>query len=157
MPKNVCLPEGECRLAKGRKCPLWVISGHSERRLYVSALPFKADADPRCRSARRKSALDLRRGGWAAKPSLLDLDDPVHGIECSLQIDLSAVMFAFQLRHQIFELVLCGIDLLLHQARPFLQFSADITHRLSPHQPFFYSLPFGSDRISIPRKCGTIA
>jgi hypothetical protein len=40
-------------------------------------------------------------------------------------------------------LVLCDIDLLLHQARPFLQFSTDITHRLDPHQLFFCSLPFG--------------
>jgi hypothetical protein len=41
-------------------------------------------------------------------------------------------MFAFQLLHQPFELVLCGIDLLLYQARPFLQISTDVTHRLSP-------------------------
>jgi len=76
--------------------------------------------------------LALRSGGSAAKSSMLDLDDPVHGIKCSLQIDRSGVKFAFQLLQQPFELVLCGIDLLLYQARPFLQLSTDITHRLSP-------------------------
>src|SRR5262245_23021468 len=92
--------------------------------------------------------------GWKWKGTNQDGRDSV---KCSLQIDNSAVMFAFQLLHQLFELVLCSIDLLLNQARPFLQISTDITRRLSPHQLFFCSPPFGSDCISILRKCETIA
>ena len=89
----------------------------------------------------RRRRQDLRRGGCAAKPSMLDLNDPVHGIECTPQLDRSAVMFTFQLLDQLLELVLGGSDLVLYQARPFLQISTDITHRLSPHSVASCSLP----------------
>jgi hypothetical protein len=79
----------------------------------------------------------LRRPGLGlcltrGKPSILSPANYVNGIEVGLQILEFAVMFLLEMFHQLFELSLRSIDLLLKQVGPFLQIATDVTHGVSP-------------------------
>ena len=63
---------------------------------------------------------------------MLELHDPVYGAKFGIEIADSLVFFPLHLLDQLFELVLCSIDLLFKHIGPFLQISLDVTHQLTP-------------------------